>query len=96
MTSTLASSLIGIAPLRMLLFKNIGSVGGTGRVLCTADARLYLLDDSGASRSSKNDGIVRWYVAVSAALRAPGGVGVVVGRAEGVCGCFVVEGAPGA
>ena len=61
MMSTLASSFIGVAPFKMLLPKNIGSVGGEGKVLTTEFAWMSEGESSGASRSSRKRGISRWY-----------------------------------
>lgn len=62
MISTLLSSFIGVVPLSMLLLKNMGRLGGVGRLLVAALARANLEDSSGASRSNRYCGILEWYL----------------------------------
>ena len=62
MISTLLSSFIGVVPVRMLLLRNMGRLGGVGRLLVAALARANLDDSSGASRSRRYWGILEWYL----------------------------------
>jgi hypothetical protein len=57
-TRTLASSFIGILPFNMLLFRNMGRVGGAGNLSVRATDRLNSWLFSGASVSWKNRGII--------------------------------------
>src|SRR5690349_10011252 len=86
--NTLLSSLCGVVPLRMLLPKKPGNVGGVGRLLVVAFALKNRELSSGASRSSRYRGIFWWYFLVgSGALGFCGsGIGALTDGISGVSG----------
>jgi hypothetical protein len=61
MINTLESSFIGVVPFKILLLRNIGNVGGVGKLFAAEFALKNFLLSSAESRSSKYRGIVEWY-----------------------------------